>query len=82
MSYIAPVRRQSLVASVVLTAAFATLVALPGVAGSQTPSTVRPLTAERSRRFGFQRRMVVRRWRSIFLMLGMSQLDISTTPRP
>jgi hypothetical protein len=30
---------------VVLTAAFVTLVALPGVAGSQTPSIVRPLTA-------------------------------------
>ena len=30
----------------VLTAALVTLVALPGVAGSQTPSTVRPLTAE------------------------------------
>ena len=40
------VRRQSLVASVVLTAALATLVALPGVAGSQTPSTVRPLSAD------------------------------------
>jgi hypothetical protein len=40
------VRRQSLVAGVVLTAAFVTLVALPGAAGSQTPSTVRPLTAD------------------------------------
>jgi hypothetical protein len=40
------VRRQSLVASVVLTSALVTLVALPGVAGSQTPSFVRPLTAE------------------------------------
>jgi len=40
-----PVRRQSLVASVVLTAAFVTLVALPGAAGSQTPSSVRPITA-------------------------------------
>ncbi len=40
------VRRQSLVASVVLTAALVTLVALPGAAGSQTLSSVRPLTAE------------------------------------
>jgi hypothetical protein len=39
------VRRQSLVASVVLTASLVTLVALPGAAGSQTPSSVRPLTA-------------------------------------
>jgi hypothetical protein len=39
------VRRQSLVAGVVLTAALVTLVALPGAAGSQTPSTVRPITA-------------------------------------
>ena len=41
-----PVRRQSLVASVVLTAALVTLVALPGAVGSQTPSTARLLTAE------------------------------------
>jgi len=40
-----PVRRQSLVAGVVLTAAFVTLVALPGAAGSQTPSSMRPVTA-------------------------------------
>jgi hypothetical protein len=40
------VRRQSLVAGAVLTAALVTLVALPGVAGSQTPSPVRPITAE------------------------------------
>lgn len=40
------VRRQSLVASVALTAALVTLVALPGAAGSQTLSSVRPLTAE------------------------------------
>ena len=46
MLYAAPVRRQSLVAGVVLTAALVTLVALPGAAGSQTPSSVRPLTAE------------------------------------
>ena len=39
----ADVRRQSLVASVVLTAALVTLVALPGVAGSQTPSTGSPI---------------------------------------
>jgi hypothetical protein len=39
------VRRQSLVASAVLTAALA-LVALPGVAGSQIRSPERPLTAE------------------------------------
>jgi hypothetical protein len=39
------VRRQSLVASAVLTAALA-LVALPGVAGSQTPSRARPVQAE------------------------------------
>ena len=41
-----PVRRQSLVAGVVLTAALVTLVALPGAVGSQTPSTARLLTAE------------------------------------
>lgn len=41
-----PVRRQSLVASVVLTASLVTLVALPGAAGSETPSTARPLTAD------------------------------------
>ena len=40
------VRRQSLVAGVVLTAALVTLVALPGAAGSQTPTPARPLTAE------------------------------------
>jgi hypothetical protein len=40
------VRRQSLVAGVVLTAALVTLVALPGAAGSQTLSSVRPLTAD------------------------------------
>src|SRR4051812_31774451 len=45
-SIVPPVRRQSLVAGVVLTAAFVTLVALPGVAGSETPSAVRPVSAE------------------------------------
>ena len=45
-SILRPVRRQSLVASVVLTAALVTLVALPGAAGSKTLSSVRPLTAE------------------------------------
>jgi hypothetical protein len=41
-----PVRRQSLVAGAVLTAALVTLVALPGVAGSETPSSARSYSAD------------------------------------